>query len=150
MEAAQDRTGAWATYPCLAVALLLQGMVCGERALPGGFAPLIPVRCIRRATGREQIREVSRQRILFIVLCLLVGSALLYVGTVGDSDLRLVVGGGFFVVMGIGAGLLMIGHLLPGRAGAALRDIRVIRLVFWTAVGLMVLVIAVSLSRQGG
>ena len=64
---------------------------------------------------------------MLTVLCLLLGSALLYMGTVGDSDLRLVVGGGFFVVMGIGAGLLTIGHLLPGRAGAVLRNIRLIR-----------------------
>jgi len=95
--------------------------------------------------------EVTRGHIVLIVLVLLVGSALMYMGTVGGSDLRLVVGGGFFVIMGMAAGLLTIGHLLPGRAGAILRNIRLIRLVFWATVGLMMLVIAGSLlARRGG
>jgi hypothetical protein len=94
--------------------------------------------------------EVSRLRILFIVLCLLVGSALLYVGTVGQTDMRLVVGGAYFVIVGIGAGLLTMGHLLPGRAGEILRDLRVTRLIFWAIVALMILLIGASLIRRGG
>jgi len=95
--------------------------------------------------------EVTRGHIVLIVLVLLVGSALMYMGTVGDLDLRLVVGGGFFVIMGMAAGLLTMGHMLPGRAGAILRSMRLIRLVFWGTVGLMMLVIGGSLlARRGG
>ena len=94
--------------------------------------------------------EVSWKRILLMVLGLSLGGALLAVGTAGEWDLRWVAIGGYLIILAIGAGLRDMGRLLPGRAGAILRDIRVTRLVFWAAVGLMLLLIVAWLVRHGG
>jgi hypothetical protein len=91
--------------------------------------------------------EVTGGHILLIVLCLLVGTALIYAGTVGKSDLRLLAGGGYFVITGIAAGLVTMRHLLPRRAGAILTPRLIGKLVFGAAVGWMLLLVIVSFIR---
>jgi len=93
--------------------------------------------------------EVTGKRILFVVLCLLVGSALLYVGSMGQRDLRWTMAGGYFVIVGIGAGLTLMGRMLPGRAGAILTSRLAAKVAFWAMIAMMLLLVFASFGDQG-
>jgi hypothetical protein len=93
--------------------------------------------------------EVSRGHIVLIVLCLLVGLALLYAGTLGGLGLMWIGAGGYFVIIATGVGLRVMGRLLEGRAAQLLTGRFVGKVVFWSMAGLMLLLIVMA-ALDGG
>jgi hypothetical protein len=93
--------------------------------------------------------EITPAHVLLPILCIVVGIVLIYVGLFGGWGLVWAVGGGFFITVGIGAGVLTLAWVLPGKAGTLLRHPIVSVAILCAVVGMMVLTVYVGiLSRR--
>jgi hypothetical protein len=89
--------------------------------------------------------KVTPAHILMPILCIMVGIALVCVGLFGGWGLVWAAGGGFFVTVGIGAGLLTLAWMLPGRAGIILQRPIVNVLILCAVVAMMALTVCVGM-----
>ena len=89
--------------------------------------------------------KITPARIILPVLCLVVGAALIYAGLAAGWGLVWVLGGGFFITVGIAAIVLTLAWTLPGRAGALLRHPIVSVLIVAAVLVMIALTVAVGL-----
>ena len=66
--------------------------------------------------------KMTRGHVLMPILSIVMGVLLIALGTSAGWGLVWAMGGGFFVVFGVGAMLLAAAWVLPGRAGEFLRQ----------------------------
>ena len=93
--------------------------------------------------------KITAVHILMPILCIVVGMVLVYVGLSRGWGLVWAVGGGFFVTVGVGAGLLTLAWMLPGRAGAILRRPIVSILILCAIVAMMALTVCTGIVSRG-
>lgn len=93
--------------------------------------------------------RITPAHVLMPVLCLAVGIALVYVGLSGGWGLVWAVGGGFFITVGVGAGVLTLAWVLPGPAGAMLRRPIVSIVILCAVVGMMALTVYIGIISRG-
>lgn len=92
--------------------------------------------------------KITPAHIVMLIVCIVVGIALIYVGLFAGWGTVWAMGGGFFVIIGIGAALLTLAWAIPGRAGAVLRHPVVSILILGAVVTMMAL--AVYTGMIGG
>lgn len=92
--------------------------------------------------------KVTPAHILMPILCIMVGIALVCVGLFGGWGLVWAAGGGFFVTVGIGAGLLTLAWVLPGQAGTILRRPIVSILILGAVVAMMALTVCMGIVSR--
>jgi hypothetical protein len=92
--------------------------------------------------------RITPAHVLMPVLCLAVGMALVYVGLSGGWGLVWAAGGGFFITVGVGAGVLTLTWVLPGPAGAMLRRPIVSILILCAVVGMMALTVYIGIISR--
>ena len=90
--------------------------------------------------------KITSSHIVLPIVCILVGTVLVYLGLCMGWGLVWVAGGGFFIVVGIGAGLLTSAWTLPGRVGAFLRRPFVGILILIAVILMMVITVYIGIS----
>ena len=89
--------------------------------------------------------KITPARIILPVLCLVVGGVMIYAGLAAGWGLVWVLGGGFFIMVGLSAIVLTLAWRLPGRVGALLRHPIVSVLIVAAVLLMLVLTVAVGL-----
>jgi hypothetical protein len=93
--------------------------------------------------------KITREHVLMPILCIVLGVVLIVLGTSAGWGLVWAMGGGFFVVFGVGALVLMLAWVLPGRAGMFLRRPIVSILIVSAILTMMSLTVWVGLASRG-
>jgi hypothetical protein len=93
--------------------------------------------------------KITLVHVLMPILCLVVGAVLVYVGLFRAWGLVWAVAGGFFITVGLGAGVLTLAWVLPGPAGAILRRPIVSIVILCAVVAMMALTVYVGIVSRG-
>jgi hypothetical protein len=93
--------------------------------------------------------KITPAHILMPILSLGVGIVLLYVGLFRAWGPVWAVAGGFFITVGLGAGVLTLAWVLPGPAGAILRRPIVSIVILCAVVGMMAMTVYVGIVSRG-
>lgn len=89
--------------------------------------------------------RVKARNFLVPVLPIVVGLLLMYVGLWGGWGAVWAAAGGYFVVLGLGAELLALSWVAPGRLGAILRHPVVSVLIVAAVLGMMILTVGLGI-----
>jgi hypothetical protein len=90
--------------------------------------------------------KITRGHVLMPILCIVLGVVLIILGTSAGWGLAWVMGGGFFVVFGLGALALALAWVLPGPAGEFLRRPIVSIVIVGAILVMMLLTVVVGLA----
>jgi hypothetical protein len=93
--------------------------------------------------------KITPAHVLMPILCLGVGIALIYVGLYRGWGSVWAVVGGFFITVGLGAGVLTLAWVLPGPGGAILRRPIVSIVILGAVVAMMALTVYVGIVSRG-
>ncbi len=99
--------------------------------------------------GKGVKMKITRGHVLMPILCIVLGVVLIILGTSAGWGLVWTMGGGFFVVFGVGALVLVLAWVLPGRAGGFLRRPIVSILIVGAILIMMSLTVWVGLAGRG-
>jgi hypothetical protein len=99
--------------------------------------------------GKGVTMKITRGHVLMPILCIVLGVVLIILGTSAGWGLVWAMGGGFFVVFGVGALVLVLAWVLPGRSGGFLRRPIVSILIVGAILIMMSLTVWVGLASRG-
>jgi hypothetical protein len=92
--------------------------------------------------------KITPAHIILPIIAILVGMAIIYAGLWGGWGIVWAAGGGFFIVLGLGATLLTLAWALPDPAGAFLRQPMISILILLIVLSMLYLTVSLGILNQ--